>query len=154
MKTIYRILRISIFFLIITFGFTGCIKKEYYEIGVELDVYNITIDYYDWYWNPSFERYEYVVEFNKITKNVFEKGYVNVQIFVKEKNSDGSEYVILKPLPFVQTYRDLEDDEYKYTETISYDVSPGDILFSIQTSDLWDGDEWLDTYKFKVSIMQ
>ena len=156
MKTIYQILKISILFLIITFGFTGCIKREYnefYEIGVELDVYNINVGINDWVWNPTIKRYEYLRGFNQITKNIYEKGFVNAQVFVWEVNDDGSKYETLKPLPFVQSYYDSIFD-VTYTETISYDISPGYILFSIQLSDLYDSDEWLNSYSFKVSIIK
>ena len=162
MKTIHRTLKISIFFLIIAFGFTGCIKREYIDVhehyneyyeGVELIVYNITVGINDWVWNPSIKRYECLLEFSNITNNIYEKGYVNAQIFVWENNNNGSQYETLKPLPFVQSYY---DDRYDitYTETISYDISPGYILFSIQMSDLYDGDEWLISYSFKVSIIK
>ena len=170
MKTINHIFKILVFFLIITLGFTGCTKKEYFDVhehyydvheyyeyyeGVKLVVYNITVDVNDWVWNQNFERFEYIVEFDKITEDVYETGFVNAQIFVWEENRDGSVYETLKPLPFVQTYRDQRvSQNYTYTETISYDVSPGYILFSIQLSDLYDSDQWLNTYSFKVSIMQ
>ena len=162
MKTICHILKISIFFLIITFGFSGCIKKEYfedyhdhhyYETGVELSVYNFTIGINDWVWNSAIQRYECVRNFKEITKDIYEEGFVNAQIFVWEKNRDGSEYETLKPLPFVQSYYDDVED-VTYTETISYDISLGSILFSIQLSELWSTDEWLDDYEFKVSIMK
>ena len=164
MKTIHNILKASIFCLIITFGFSGCIKKEYfedyhdhyhsyYETGVELTVYNFTIGINDWKWNQIYERYECVLNFKEITEYIYEKGFVNAQVFVWEKNRDGSEYETLKPLPFVQSYFD-EFENIPYTETISYDVSPGYILFSIQLSELWSTDEWLNDYDFKVSIMK
>ena len=164
MKTICHILKISIFCLIITFGFSGCIKKEYfedyhehyydvYETGVELSIYNFTIGINDWIWNSTIKRYECLLKFNEITEYIYEKGFVNAQIFVWEKNRDGSEYETLKPLPFVQSYYDEVNDVY-FTETISYDVSPGHILFGIQLSDLWDSDHRLDEYDFKVSIMK
>ena len=169
MKTIRHILKIPVFFLIIALGFTGCTKKEYFDVhehyydvheyyeyyeGVKLVVYNIEVDVNDWVWNPKFERFEYVVEFDKITEDVYENGYVNAQIFVWEENEKGELYEILKPLPFVQTYRDWDNSNIKYTETISYDISPGDILFSIQSSNLSRDNRVLNTYWFKVSIMQ
>ena len=151
--------------LLITVSFSGCIKKEYfedyhehyydvYETGVELSVYNFTIDMNDWVWNQIYQRYECVRNFKEITEYIYEKGFVNAQIFVWEEYRDGSEYETLKPLPFVQSYFDKVTN-MPYTETISYDVSPGYILFSIQLSELWDTDEWLaDYYDFKVSIMK
>ena len=148
--------------LLITVSFSGCIKKEYYEDyhdhyynvnGVELAVYNFTIDINDWVWNTTIQRYECLRSFKEITKDIYENGYVNAQIFVWEEERDGSEYETLKPLPFVQSYYD-RDNDVTYTETISYDISPGSILFSIQSSDLRDDDRWLIDYDFKVSIMK
>jgi len=148
MKRIYHTLRISLLFLFITVGFTSC---EYQE-GVELDVHVLTVDFNDWVWNPNYKRYECLFEFDEITERIYEKGFVNAQIFVWEENR-GSNYETLKPLPFVQSYYD-PSNRVHYTETISYDVSPGYILFSIQLSDLYDGNQWLKTYSFKVSIMK
>ena len=162
MKKIYRTQKISLLILLITVAFSGCIKKEYYEDyydqyytvnGVELSVYNFTIGINDWKWNTAIQRYECLRDFKEITKDIYEDGYVNAQIFVWEVERDGSEYETLKPLPFVQSYFD-EVTNMPFTETISYDISPGYILFSIQLSELWSTDEWLIDYDFKVSIMK
>jgi hypothetical protein len=80
---------------------------------------------------------------------------LNAGVFITEK-VNGHSYEVLKPLPFVQTYAeyDVNGDEFFYTETISYDIMPNSIMFSIQASDLYNGDEYLQTYEFKVSIIQ
>ena len=147
MRKIYHTLKFSLLFLLITVCFTSC---EYHE-GVELDVYNITVYKNDWVWNSNIRRYECLLRFDEITERVYEKGFVNAQIFIWEENRNGN-YETLKPLPFVQSYYDPVS-RVPYTETISYDVSPGYILFSIQLSNLNDSNQWLEEYSFKVSIM-
>ena len=148
MKKIYHTLKFSLLFLLITVGFSSC---EFNEVGVDLDVYNITVYKDDWAWNPDIKRYECLFEFNEITENVYKNGFVHAQVFVLEGRGSNT-YQTLKPLPFVQSYEPV--GRVPYTETISYDVSPGSILFSIQMSDLSNTYQWLNTYSFKVSIMK
>jgi len=147
MKRIYHTLKISLLLMLITVGFSSC---EYNE-GVELDVHVLIVRFNDWVWNPEIKRYECLFEFDAITEKVYESGFVHAQVFVLEGRGS-NKYQTLKPLPFVQSYEPV--GRVPYTETISYDVSPGSILFSIQLSDLSNTYQWLDEYSFKVSIMR
>ena len=148
MKRIYHTLKISLLLMLIAAGFSSC---EINDVGVELDVHILTVEINDWEWNPSFRRYECLFIFDEITEDVYLNGFVNAQVFVLE-NDGGISYETLKPLPFVQSYFDAA--RVPYTETISYDVSPGSILFSFQLSDLQNNSQWLKRCKFKVSIMK
>jgi hypothetical protein len=158
-----------IFFAFITFivsiCYTGCIKdckcnhNHTYKCDcdcIELSTRYFVVKRHDWKWNNAFGRYEYSFDgIHEITKHVYEQGLLQVGVFITEE-INGKSYEVLKPLPFVQTYAEFLDDGtiYYYTETISYDIMPNSILFSIQASDLFDGDGYLQTYEFKVSIIQ
>ena len=147
MKKIYHKLKISLLALLIIIGVSGCEIND----GVDLDVRVFTVDVSDWSWNQNYQRYECMFLFDEITEYIYNEGFINAQVYISEVNRNGN-YETLKPLPFVQTY--LTATRTTYTETISYDVSPGSILFSIQSSDLTDNSQWLNTYSFKVSIMK
>jgi hypothetical protein len=139
---------------------TGCksndCKCNHNYDCIELSTKYFTVEKNDWVWNNYFGRFEYSFDnVSVITKKVYEKGLVHVGVFITE-GVEGESYEVLKPLPFVQTYAEhFENGEIiYYTETISYDIMPNSILFSIQASDLYDGDEYLQAYEFKVSIIQ
>ena len=148
MKKIYHTLKVSLLFLLITVGVSSC---EIHD-GVDLDVHVLTVDINDWIWNSNYQRYECAFRFDELTAYIYDEGFVNAQVYIWEKDRGSNEYETLKPLPFVQTY--LTGARVTYTETISYDVSPGSILFSIQSSDLSSNSQYLDRYSFKVSIMK
>ena len=147
MKKIYHKLKISLLALLIIIGVPGCEINN----GVDLDVRIFTADVSDWSWNSNYQRYECTFIFDEITEYIYNEGFVNAQVYILENNK-GNEYETLNPLPHVQTY--LTGVRLPYTETISYDVSPGYILFSIQASDLTDNRQMLATYSFKVSIIK
>jgi hypothetical protein len=137
---------------------TGCTVNENKcdHDCIELSTKYFTVKKNDWRWNDTFRRFEYrFYNVKEITNYVYEKGLVHVGVFITETVNNNS-YEVLKSLPFVQTWAEPDDfgGEYYYTETFSYDITPNSILFSIQESDLWDGGEYLDTYEFKVSIIQ
>ena len=162
MKRTSLFLKIILIFSL-TMSFTGCIVDECkcgrshdctcppYGETTNLTTLLFTVNVDSWWWNPSFGRFEYMFDAPKITNTIYANGLVHAGVFIKEMGTGGKEYEVLKMLPFVQTYPD--GDTYTYTETISYDISPGSIMFTIQCSDLYTGDEFLQTYEFKVSIL-
>lgn len=113
-----------------------------------------TVEAADWIWNDLYQRYEYAFPYNRIDNYVYEQSPVTTGVYVMEDGFDDRgrpvRYEVLKPMPFVQSY--MESPTVKYTETISFDISPGWITFFVQASDLSDADQYLATYDFKVSV--
>ena len=143
-------LLLKIFLIIsVTMCYTSCTVEDC-KCSPDMKTMYFKVDFEDWWWNSNFERFEYMFDVPDITNNIYNKGLVHAGVFIIEIGQGGKKYEVLKPLPFVQTYA---DGSYTYTETISYDISPGSILFNIQASDLYAGDEFLQTYNFKVSIL-
>ncbi|MCC8173891.1 MAG: hypothetical protein LIO65_05800 [Odoribacter sp.] len=118
-----------------------------------MDTTHITIRERDWKWNELYNRFECVKAWTAIDEYVYEVGAVQAGVFVVEQvaGSSNETYETLKMLPFVQTY--YAENDYNYTETISYDLSLGAITFYIQTSDPLYDPVFLDDYTFKVNII-
>ncbi len=151
--------------LLCVLAFAGCVKKEYYEGGGG-DGAQIATYYFDvlnnptatnrWHWNEQMKRNECIFDFNALTPYIYEKGVVHASVFHAEQITENGvpvQYETLKSLPFVRSYWDPDQRVY-YTETIGYDVAPGNpytICFYIQTDDL--GATGLQDYKFKVSLL-
>ena len=154
MKKTGLLLKIFLIFSL-TMCFTACTVVEECNCGKQyipdLKSLFFTVDVKDWWWNGNLGRYEFQFNAPDITNNIYENGLVHAGIFIWESGSGGN-YEVLKSLPYVQSYYDARYD-ITYTETISYDISPGSILFCIQLSDLYSGDEFLQTYEFKVSLL-
>jgi len=111
-----------------------------YHVGLTTKYF--TVNSRQWAWNMAVGRYECAFNIPEITQKIYDEGLVHAGVFITENN-----FEVLKSLPFVQTYK---DNIGIYTETISYDIAPGSILFSIQASDLSDG-LYFDKLEFKVS---
>lgn len=143
------------FVLFFAFVLTACTEEKYYSeyyVGAEISTEVIEIPVRSWEWNSVYNRYEYVLPYPEIDDYIYEYGVVQASVFVQEEGMyEGKPitFETLKTLPFVQSY--YSTPTYTYTETISFDISPGSISFYIQASDLSDTDEYLQTYYFKVS---
>lgn len=130
-------------------------KHYYYYEGANFTTVTYTINRNKWEWNDDYERYEYVARCPEITDYIFEEGTVTGGVFITEDGYDDKgrpvSFEVVKTLPFVQSYYDVPAD-VTYTETISFDYTPGWVAFYIQASDLSDTDEYLATYDFKLNI--
>lgn len=134
---LYKYLLIPI--IITMIGLSSCKDENVYYQGAMMESKEFTVTKGKWEWNNNIGRYEYFIDFPQFTDYIFRYGAVNVSVFV-----DGVEH----SLPYVHTYPNDPDDPY--TETISCDMSPGDIGFFIQASDLYGEDYMLADYTFKV----
>ncbi|MDR2927267.1 MAG: hypothetical protein LBV41_03560 [Cytophagaceae bacterium] len=134
--------RILIPCLLTIIGFTGC---TFEEEAVDIRTYTFTVRRSDWRWNRYSNRFDYLCNFPELTGNIYNHGIIDAKVYIMEGTTE-----TLKPLPYVQTYL---DENYVYTETISYDVSPGEIMFTVQASDLSNSDAYLQTLDFKISLM-
>lgn len=146
---LYKYLIIALFAV----GFTGCgddITENYYT-GADTASYEFTVNKTGtnkWTWNTARNRYECAFDFPELDNDVFYYGAVLGYMYVQE----GSD-LTQKILPYVETYPD--GPSYEYTETYGFDITlnPKTILFYMQASDLSDYNEYLNTTKFKVTLI-
>ena len=125
---------------------SSCTVEDYGEV----ETYHFTVANNQWQWNSLYSRYEYTFDFSNMSKMVYENGSITGAVFINEQDSRGRWYETLKPLPFSQTYSSAQKP---YTETISFDVSPGSpyyVTFYIQASDMQGAA--LLTYDFKITL--
>lgn len=158
-KKINPLLNITLVVLLATLGFSSCTTKEYYETYedgaiIETHIFKVfksPTALERWEWNTNKGRYECILDFGAVDDYIYEEGVIHSAVFVME---DG--YETLKSLPYVYTRKDKVSGSI-YTETISYDISPGNpytIAFYIQSDDLkGNDDEQLKDYQFKVSLL-
>jgi hypothetical protein len=109
---------------------------------------------YNWIYNDIYRRYECLADFPALTEDIYTYSMIHAGVYVYEigyENGKEEEFEVLKMLPFVHTY--IDRDGVIYTETISYDVTPGSVMFQIQTSDLLYPEFYSPRYEFKVTLM-
>ncbi|MDR1756783.1 MAG: hypothetical protein LBR65_07505 [Culturomica sp.] len=128
---------------------TGCNLEE---DSVEIVTEHIFVNYRDWAWNDFYARWECLVEWPYLTEDVYNEATVIGSVYVNETDANDRVYTTSKNLPFVHTF---QDDNYRiFTETISFDVSPGTLCFYVQNDDLDSRREPVqDEYEFKVTAI-
>jgi hypothetical protein len=142
------IISVAIFSLI---GFSGC-EKKYYEVGADTISYDFIVSKTGnrdiWTWSEARRRYECEFSFSELAENVFYDGAVLGYIYVQE-----GDLLTQKILPYVETY---QDGNTTYTETYGFDISlnPKTILFYMQASNLGNYDQYINTTKFKVTLIR
>jgi len=150
---LYKYLLIPLITVLCAIGLTGCgddITENYYT-GADTASYEFTVNKTGtnkWTWNESRLRYECEFPFSELDNDVFYYGAVLGYMYVQEGST-----LTQKILPYVETYPD--GDDYEYTETFGFDISlsPKTILFYMQASDLSPADQYLNTVKFKVTLI-
>ena len=131
---------------ILPFMFSSCTVED----SGEIESYYFTVGSGQWQWNSTYGRYECYFDFPQLSKRIYEYGSITGSVFVNEQDQRERWYETQKSLPFSQTYTSRQAP---YTETISFDVSPGSpyyVTFYIQASDM-QGVALL-TYDFKITL--
>ncbi len=145
---LYKYLMIVAVAILSLISFSGC-EKKYYEVGADIDSFFFEVDYGQWEWNSSSNRYEYSFSFPEFDNYMFDQGSVDGAIYIW-KAVGATEYQVLTPLPYQQSY---SDGAILYSETIGMDLylePTKKVVFYIQRNDLSDESRFLDDYKFKV----
>lgn len=139
-----------LYYLFIAIMFPTIFSSCKFEDLGEIKSYHFTATNNLWQWNSIYGRYECSFNFPELTKYIYENGTITGSIFINEEDSRGKWYETQKNLPFSQTYTTAQ---MPYTETISFDVSPGNpyyVTFYIQASDMQG--VALQTYNFKITL--
>ncbi len=145
---LYKYLVIISVAIISTIGFTGC-EKKYYEVGADIETHIFSVDYDQWHWEASSNRYEYSFSFPEFDNYMFDQGSVDGAVYIWKAVGE-TEYQVLTPLPYQQSYY---DGTILYSETIGMDLylePTRKVVFYIQRNDLTNESRFLDDYKFKV----
>ena len=144
----------TLFTLLFFTGLLAFSSCEINEKGVDMLTDRFDVAQRDWEWNSVYNRYECIFEYWEMDEYMYYDGSITASVYVTEYNPDGTRYEVLRSLPFVHTY---VDGQQKFTQTIGFDVSPGDrrnpgqIAFYIQASDLSNTKKYLQDYRFKVT---
>ena len=144
----------SIFIFLLFAGLLSLTSCEIKEKGVEMRTDHFEVFQRSWEWNSVYQRYEFIFDYWEIDEYMYYDGALTAGVYITETNDEGQRYEVLRSLPFVHTY---VDGATTFTETIGYDVSPGDnrypgkIAFYIQASDLSNTKKFLRDYTFKVT---
>lgn len=168
MKRVRRLAVLPLMALVVAVSFFGCSDKKYYEEyyvteGTQILTKFYTIYLRDLVWNNEYSRWEYIAAFNELTEEKYEQAVVQAGVFIDEKDyyNPNLSNETLKTLPYLRSYMINGDPDDTFTETISYDISPGSIAFYVQASDLDNTPPNLNDgmpfntqkYEFKVSII-
>lgn len=122
-------------------------------------IVNIAAKKSNWQWDDREKRYFVVFDLPELTEFIYENGANIGYLFLGGQGKDE----VQKMLPYVHTYYETNDNgevTYTYTETISYDVQykvngvvDPTVAFFIQPSDLYDGDDYLFDYNFRIVLI-
>lgn len=110
-----------------------------------------------WAWNPDAGRYEAIYDLSELTEFIYENGAVLGYVFIGQQGVNE----VQKLLPFVFTYPITDANGNildTYTETMSFDVqyapnNQSTVAFFIQASDLFQADEYLTDYNFRLVLI-
>lgn len=114
---------------------------------------NFDIPRNEFIWNSNYNRFEYVLDHEDITDEVFDNGIVYSTIYIDELADNGTVYQTQKSLTFSRKFPFPAGSNQWYNEIISADITPGTISFYIEGLKETDRSVLMDVYTFKVSIV-
>ena len=120
------------------------ITEETNYYGTELTYVDIDVDSKEWRDMGGYFKAEKKVD--KITKDVFDNGQVQVSAYTFDSNN----VMTWTPLPMIRVSK-LEDEDFYFTTYTDYEWEVGYVYIYITTTDLYTGDK-PGTYSFRVYI--
>jgi hypothetical protein len=147
-KTMTKTITKALFLLFAGILLTGCDPDDF-KSGTEMYTHQFTVEANHWEWNQLYNRYEYIWNWEEMDNYMYEQGVVTAGVYMWEKLPDGSDYEVLRSLPFVHTYSDRAGT---YTRTIGFDISGEYVAFYLQSSDLGQTHAAPQSLAFKVTL--